>query len=164
MLYNLLVGIILGIGLILPGVSGGVLAVVFGIYEKIIDSINNFFKNKKENFLFLLPIIIGILVGVILFGKLLKFVFDEYTMQASFAFIGLILGGIPPLFKKIKEKGKVNIGLLLAALIISLLFFVLGNKSIDFTSTTSEGFIHYVKLFFTGFIFISGKVIHGISS
>ena len=63
----------------------------FGLYERIVDSILHFFKDVKNNLKFILPIIIGIFVGVFLVGNLLKIAFDKFYMEASFAVIGLIL-------------------------------------------------------------------------
>ena len=64
-------GIALGAGAILPGISSGVLCVIFGIYEKLLYSILYFFKDIKKNFRFLLPIFIGIFVGVLIFSNFL---------------------------------------------------------------------------------------------
>lgn len=97
-------GIAIGAGAILPGISSGVLCVIFGIYEELVNSILGFFKDMKKNFLFLLPIGIGIFIGVVLFGNLLKYLFLHYEMQTKFAFIGLILGSIPLLFKEAKKE------------------------------------------------------------
>ena len=66
-------GLAIGSGAILPGISSGVLCVIFGIYEKLLDSILNFFKNVKENFKFLLPIILGTGSGIILFSNILNY-------------------------------------------------------------------------------------------
>lgn len=165
---NILIGFIIGGGMILPGVSGGVLAVIFGIYENMIDAFLTFFKNVKKNILFLGPIIIGVLIGAITFGKILFFLFDKYPMEAQFAFIGLIVGGIPSLVSEVKcsNIGKINIPLLITTLIISLSLFVLGKGTfnIDFSSNLNNGIMSFILLFITGFIFISGKIIPGISS
>ena len=64
--YNFLIGILIGFGAILPGVSSGVFCVIFGIYEKLVDSIVNFFKDIKNNFLFIFPIGLGSIVGMII--------------------------------------------------------------------------------------------------
>lgn len=81
-LSDCLKGIAIGSGAILPGISSGVFCVIFGIYEKLLDSILNFFTDMKNNFKFLFPI------------------------QTKSIFIGLILGSIPALFKDIKTKEK----------------------------------------------------------
>ena len=73
-IMNLGKGILIGAGCILPGISSGVLCVVFGIYEKLLDSILNFFKDVHKNFKFLLPIALGGIIGIISFSKILQFI------------------------------------------------------------------------------------------
>ena len=97
---QLIKGILIGAGAILPGISSGVLCVILGIYEKIVDSILNFFKDIKRNFIFLFPIILGIAIGVVLFSRILIFLFNEYPNQSKSIFAGLILGCIPGLLKR----------------------------------------------------------------
>lgn len=69
----------------------GVFICCFGLYEKIVDSILHFFKDIKNNLKFILPIGIGVFIGVFLVGNLLKIAFDKFFMEVSFAVIGLIL-------------------------------------------------------------------------
>ena len=83
---NILKGIFLGAGAILPGISSGVLCVIFGIYEKLVNSVLGIFKDFKTNFKFLLPLCIGGFVGVLLFGNSLNFLFAKFPMQSNFAF------------------------------------------------------------------------------
>ena len=99
-LFNFFIGILIGFGAILPGISSGVFCVIFGIYEKLVDSILHIFKNFKNNILFLLPITLGGFIGVVLFGNIIKYIFSLYQTYACFAFMGLILGTIPALFKE----------------------------------------------------------------
>ena len=84
---NLLAGILIGAGAILPGISSRWFYVLFWIIWKIL----HFFKDAKNNLKFILPIAIGVFVGVFLVGNLLKIAFDKFYMEASFAVIGLIL-------------------------------------------------------------------------
>lgn len=97
-------GMCIGAGAILPGISSGVLCVIFGIYDKLVDSVLGLFHNFKKNFLFLLPIGIGGIIGVILLGNLLEFFFSKFPMPTKYAFIGLILGSVPLLLHKIHTK------------------------------------------------------------
>lgn len=108
-LYNFLIGILIGCGAILPGVSSGVFCVIFGIYEKLVDSLTNLFKDFKNNFLYLLPIALGAFAGIVLFGNIIEFLFISYEAQARFIFIGLILGTIPALFKQASENKSTNL-------------------------------------------------------
>ena len=88
---NLIKGIVIGAGAILPGISSGVICVIFGVYEKLLNSILNFFKNIKENFKLLFPIALGAIFGIVLFGNILKVLFYSYPIQTKFTFIGLII-------------------------------------------------------------------------
>lgn len=103
-LFNCLKGVAIGSGAILPGISSGVFCVIFGIYEKLLDSILNFFSDIKNNFKFLLPILIGIGLGIILFGNILSYCLYQFPIQTKCIFIGLILGSIPTLLKEINKK------------------------------------------------------------
>lgn len=108
-LINFIKGMLIGIANLIPGVSGGTMAVSMGVYEEIIDSIGNFFKKFKETFVknmvFLIPIVLGAGVGVIAFSKLLDYLLKYHEAYTKFAFMGLILGSIPFIFKKSNEKG-----------------------------------------------------------
>ncbi|MDD2203063.1 MAG: DUF368 domain-containing protein [Bacilli bacterium] len=165
---QMVMGIVIGGGMILPGVSGGVLAVIFGIYERLLDAIGHFFTNVRKNLSFLVPLIIGLIIGILLFGKVLYFVFDQYPIEACFAFMGLILGGVPALIKEMEKKGdkKLNMPAFLISFIISIVLFVLGNGilNINFSSNLDNGGMAFALLFLTGVIFAAGKVIPGISS
>jgi len=77
-----------------------VFCVIFGIYEKLVSSILNFFKDIKKNTLFLAPIFLGVFVGVLLFSNILKFFFENFYIPTNFAFMGLILGTLPAIIKQ----------------------------------------------------------------
>ena len=119
---NCLKGICIGAGAILPGISSGVLCVIFGIYDKLIDSILNIFKDFKKNFNYLLPIALGGFIGIILLGKLLNLLFSNYPMPTQYTFIGLILGSIPILLKKVNNTKKFR----LHYFIYTIIAFILG--------------------------------------
>ena len=107
-LKSCLQGICIGAGAILPGISSGVLCVIFGIYDKLVESVLGIFHNFKKNFLFLFPIILGSFIGILLFGNILDFLFNHYPMPTKYAFIGLILGSIPLLIKKIHQTNQMH--------------------------------------------------------
>lgn len=86
--YNFLIGILMGFGAILPGVSSGVFCVIFGIYEKLVNSIINFFKDFKTNFLFLFPIGLGVIAGVVLFGNVIKYFFPYINFNLAMLLLG----------------------------------------------------------------------------
>lgn len=96
-------GVIIGVANIIPGVSGGTMAVVLNIYDKLIDSVSNFRKDFKKSIMFLLPIGIGAVLGIVAFSKLIEFLLTNYPLATNFFFIGLILGSIPMIFKRATE-------------------------------------------------------------
>lgn len=162
-IINFLKGILIGAGGILPGISSGVLCVVFGIYEKLIDSILYFFKDKKKNFKFLFPTLLGGLVGIVLVSNVLKIFLNKFPLQTKAIFIGLIIGGIPLIIKQIKNKSNIkmiNTIYLIFALFIGI-FMVYLDGNID---TTGYKDINFIYLFISGLLMSIGVVVPGVSS
>lgn len=93
-------------GFLLPGISGGVLAVVLGIYEPLMRFLGNLRHNFKQNILFLLPVGIGAMLGLFLFAVLLKVLFKQYESYLIWFFIGGIAGTLPSIFKTSGEQGR----------------------------------------------------------
>ena len=162
-LINFIKVFILGIANVIPGVSGGTMAVSMGLYELILSSIGNFFKDIKGNFIKLLPIILGILVAIVSTSKLVTYALTNYKAQTLCLFIGLIFGGVSLIMRKIKGKGsKINylIFFVIFFFVISLNFLKTGLIEISFTNM---GIIDYLLLLLMGFIASSAMVIPGIS-
>lgn len=163
-IFNFFIGILLGAGAILPGISSGVICVIIGIYDKLIDSISNLFRDFKKNFLYLLPIGLGGIIGVFLFGNILKTLFNTFPAPTSFCFIGLILGSIPALVKKVNSEHTFRPKYLLFTIITFILgisFVLLENKL--GTSTTVANF-SYTFLILSGFLMSIGVVFPGVSN
>ena len=163
-LYSTLKGVFIGAGAILPGISSGVLCVIFGIYEKLVNSILELFKDFKKNVTFLLPIVIGVTIGFFLFGSLLNYFFSSYNAECKLLFLGLILGSIPSLFKEANKKKKFRLSFLLYTFIsfaFGLFLFLLENKISNSCNSIENNFIF---LFLSGFAMSSGIIIPGISS
>lgn len=162
-LCNIVKGIILGAGAILPGISSGVLCVILGIYEKLITSVLGLIKDFKTNFKFLLPFFIGGLIGILIFGKFLNFVFIKYPMQSSFAFMGLILGTTPSLIKKTTQNS-FKLHYILYTL-VALLFSILLAKY-EKNLALSGIAINYSAYYYIlcGFLMSIGIIVPGISS
>lgn len=92
------IGIILGVANVIPGVSGGTMAVVFGIYNRLIDLISLNLKKIIANWKFILPLGIGMVTGILLFSKIITYLFNNFPIQTNWFFIGIILGSIPMIF------------------------------------------------------------------
>lgn len=157
---NFIIGIFIGAGAILPGISSGVFCVAFGIYEKLINSVLNFFKDIKKNSLFLFPIILGTSIGIFLFGNLLKLLFSNFFVPTSYAIIGLILGSLPLVFKQIKISKITFTHILCLLFTFSFsLYLVVIEKVISNTSVYIDNF----NLVLSGFCMSAGVVIPGVS-
>lgn len=156
-------GILIGAGAIIPGVSSGVLCVIFGIYEKLLDSVLNFFTDIKKNLKFLFPIVLGGLTGVILFSKILQFLLYKYPLQTKSIFIGLIIGGVGLLFKKMnkKEKFKIkNLLYLFISLAVGVTMVYIENK----VGVEEIENVNYIYLILSGFLMSIGIVVPGVSN
>ena len=164
LIYQLIIGILIGAGAILPGISSGVLCVIFGIYDKLVNSVLGFFKNWKENIKFLFPIILGVGIGVVLLGNLLKTLFYLYPIPTKMAFLGLILGCVPSLFKVANSKKGFRLHYLfytLLSFIFTLLLLLLEN---NMTNSTLKNTSNSLFLIVSGFVMSAGIVVPGVSS
>lgn len=162
--FNIIKGIFIGAGAIVPGVSSGVLCVIFGIYEKLLDAVLNFFKDIKQNTKFLFPIILGVGIGVLLFSNILNYLLYEFPVQTKSIFIGLIMGTIPSLIREANEKEKFkpqNVIYLLIALAIGTVTVLLEN-TIHITNSGED--INSMYLIICGAIMSLGIVVPGVSS
>lgn len=114
MIKNFIGGILIGIANIIPGVSGGTIIVILGLFDKVMEAISNIFKIKisfKErlnSLLFILQIGIGVGVGLVGFAKVLEFLFVKFETQTLFFFAGLIIASVPMLKKQEMENKKIN--------------------------------------------------------
>ena len=98
-------GIIVGIGGVSPGLSGSVLLIIFGLYQKTLDALGGFSKDVKKNTRFLLPLVLGMFAGVLMFSKIINFFMNTYEMPTCFCFLGLILGTLPMVWKEVRKEG-----------------------------------------------------------
>jgi len=157
---NFFFGILLGIGFIIPGVSGGVIATILGIYDQIICKLNNLFNNFKNSISYLFPIVFGVFVGVLLFSKIILYLLDNKLHFISYVFIGLIFGCVPYLAKEIKTK--THKGISIIPFILSTLFgvalYLIENNTIESISSPN-----YLTMFIAGGLYAAGKLIPGIS-
>lgn len=161
---NIIKGIFIGAGAIVPGLSSGVLCVIFGIYEKLLDAVLNFFKDIKQNIKFLFPIALGVGIGVLLFSNGLNYALYAFPIQTKSIFIGLILGTIPSLIKEVNEKESFrpqNVVYLLIALAIGIVTVILENQ-MTIISNVEE--INSFYLILCGVIMSLGIIVPGVSS
>lgn len=102
---KVIAGFVIGVGAIIPGFSGGILAVSMGLYKPTLDAISGFFKAPKKNFKFLLPLAIGGAIGFVLFMFLLDWLFADFQTAVICVFVGLVVGSMPALLRECNEQG-----------------------------------------------------------
>ncbi|MBE6732764.1 MAG: DUF368 domain-containing protein [Ruminococcaceae bacterium] len=130
-LINFLKGILVGVGGIAPGLSGSVMLLILGLYERCINAIGTLFKNFKKNLLFLVPLVCGFGVGILLFSKVVDFLLINYEFHTRYLFLGLVIGTLPLFYKTVKKKGFAlkHWGIILVAAAVGVFLFSF-NKSL----------------------------------
>lgn len=157
-MLNFFKGFIIGIGKIIPGVSGAMLAAIMGVYDKALYYICNFRKNIKESIKYLSPIAVGILLSIILFSKVISICLDKYYVITMFFFIGLVIGGLPFIIDKVNKKDY-------SITIISFsIFFFLSIFNINNNYTPQNNFIDIIIYILSGLLEAIGTIVPGVSS
>ena len=164
-------GALIGVANVIPGVSGGTMAVSLGIYNRLISSISHLFRDFKKSIATLIPILLGCALGIVGFSYAIKYLLANQPLPTFLAFLGLILGGIPVLFKDMKEgiKKSKNGRLTAANVLAFLLLFAFAialpllKGSDDTLMTLTATPDTMVILFFMGVIAAATMVIPGVS-
>lgn len=165
MIINILRGMVIGIANVIPGVSGGTMMVSMGIYDKLILVLTHFIKRMKEAVALLVPIAIGMLLSIAIFAKIFSEVlFPKFPLQTNLFFIGLILGGLPVIYGKVKGSS-----IRVPQIAAFVLFFIMvvgfallddgGGATTEITFTVGN----IIKLFAVGIIAAATMVIPGVS-
>lgn len=125
-------GTLVGIGFILPGLSGGVLAVIFGIYDPLIRFLANIRHNFLKNIRYFLPVAIGAALGILLFAVVVEKAFGKYAAQFVCLFIGFVSGTFPSLYKTAGKKGRkgADIGILFVSTLAIFLLMIVGGQQL----------------------------------
>lgn len=164
MIKNLLKGIVMGTANIIPGVSGGTMAVSMGIYDKLIHCLTHLFKEFKESIKFIIPIAIGMVIALVGLAFVITPAFEHFPLQTNGLFIGLIVGGLPAVWKKVKGNS-----IKISHMIPFLLFFalVIGMAAMGETegkaADLSLSLWSVMKLFLVGVLASATMVIPGVS-
>ncbi|MDD4370557.1 MAG: DUF368 domain-containing protein [Anaerostipes sp.] len=164
LLKSIFRGVLIGVANIIPGVSGGTMAVSMGIYDKIIYAVTHIKSDFKKSMEILIPILIGALLGLVGLSFVIKWLFSNYPMQTNLLFIGLIVGSLPIITKNLKGTSiRIKEG------IVFLIFFgVVVLMPILGSSGGSSVVLHMnpvmvIQMFFVGVIAAATMVIPGVS-
>ena len=125
-------GVIIGIGFILPGLSGGVLAVIFGLYDKILKFLANIKEDFIKNVLFFIPVGIGMAIGIFLFSVVVEKAFGKYAAIFICLFVGFVIGTFPSLYRTAGKQGRKTKDILIMLISALVLFglMMLGEKQL----------------------------------
>ena len=158
----ILKGFIMGIANIIPGVSGGTLAIILGIYEKLINILSCLWKNIKENLKFLIPLFLGMGIAIIAGSYVIDWGLTNFPIATTMFFIGLVIGGIPFIYAKVHKKYSViNV---IIFLVIAAAVILISLWSMDrVISLNKIDFLLVIRLFFVGVAAAATMIIPGIS-
>ena len=162
-------GFVIGIANVIPGVSGGTLALTLGIYEKLIKAISHFLSNLKENVKFLIPLAIGMGLAIVTMSNVIDYSFKNFPLPTTLFFMGLVIGGVPLLYKKVKgtKESKKASSYIIAGLTFALVIILALSEQIfnlNLTANLSNmNFIEYILLFLVGIVAAATMVIPGVS-
>ena len=160
-LKNFFKGVVAGIGGIAPGLSGSVLLVILGLYEQTVNAIGTLFLDFKKNIKFLLPLVLGLGVGILLFSKVVDFLLETFEFQTRYAFLGLILGTIPLFYREVKKKGFRKRYYFLIAVAAALGFFLFGFNRHLFPAVTEPNLLQSILL---GVAVAGSSIVPGVDS
>ena len=168
-IFLMIKGFVMGIANIIPGVSGGTLALTLGIYEKFIGAISHFFSKLKENIKFLIPVFIGMGLSILTMSSVIDSSFKHFPIPTTLFFMGLVIGGIPLLLRKVKntkEVKKKSSYVIMALTFLMVIFLAIAPfiftdlKEADFSNLGAGG---YVVLLLVGTIAAATMIIPGVS-
>lgn len=164
MLKNICKGMLIGIANIIPGVSGGTMAVSMGIYDQLIHCISHPFKDLKNNLLFLFPIALGMGMAIIASAFGIDYLFETFPLQTNLLFSGLILGSLPAIYGKVKtvtlRLGHILAAVIFFAIVVGMAVFNgVGGSYVQLEATV----IRMLLLFFVGVVASATMVIPGVS-
>lgn len=168
---KIIAGVAVGIANVIPGVSGGTIAVVFGVYSDLIGAASLDIKTIKANFKIYLCLFGGMGLGALLFARLFKLVYERFPVQTNFFFVGLIVGSIFIIFDLVREKEKESsftkvskiIWFFIGLSIMLALYFSKGAAASSAAAIETLSLGNFILLFLIGFAGAAAMVIPGIS-
>lgn len=159
------IGVVLGLSNIIPGVSGGTMAVAFGIYGRLIRLISDFGTQIKKDWFFLVKLLAGALAGILLFSRLMVFLLSSYPVAVGYFFTGVIIGSLPPIGRKALKASKgpaviISFFLPLLAMAAMALGPVQDDATVYITRLTAVSFL---QMLFCGVVASGCMLVPGVS-
>lgn len=163
-LWNtVLKGGIIGATMIVPGVSGGTMAIILGIYDRLISAVSSFHKNVKENVLFLIVFCLSAVAGLLLFSGPISWLLRKYEIPTLYFFIGAVMGGIPVIEKK-SGIHKITVSTFFKLLLGAALVVVISKVPNDILiANVVTGNEQWIRIFMSGIVSAIALILPGIS-
>ncbi|MEK3732653.1 MULTISPECIES: DUF368 domain-containing protein [Paenibacillus] len=163
---NIYRGLVMGISDLIPGVSGGTIAVVLGIYDRLLAAISGFFsKEWKKHLGFLIPLAVGMGSALLLLSRVIEYLLEHYYGPTQFFFMGLIVGVLPFILRKAEARTRFKtvhiVVLLVAAGLLALTAFLRTDEAIEPITALTGGTA--IRLFFSGWLASMAMLLPGIS-
>lgn len=155
-------GMCVGGTMLVPGVSGGSMAMILGIYDKLVSAVSSFFRHKKASAIFLALFCAGAVVGMVLFAKPLLALINKFPMPMMYLFIGAVLGGVPLIYKEAgikKISGKVILYVLIGIVFVLLFGLIPAQNG----TLSGGGFVQTAVMVVAGFFAAVALILPGIS-
>ena len=166
---NFINGLLFGIIQIVPGISGGTIALMLGFYFQLIGAVNNFKRDFKKNIGFIFPLLTGMILGLVLFASVMSWLLLNYPFPSMMFFIGLITGTVPMIFFYVKEKGRsLKLKHIAIVLIAFILLLLVSFIAVEGDSTRGEiqrniNFPYMLFLFAAGMLSAAALIVPGFS-
>ena len=160
-IIDLVCGVAVGAGAILPGFSGGVLCVVLGMYPLIMELFSHPFKAFKKHWKVYIFILIGWIIGFFAVSNLIKFVYARYEVFTLWTFVGMIFGNIPSLYKQAGKKGRKASSFISMAVAFIVMFAILFSVAMMPNLNITPNVWWYL---FSGFMWGLSIIIPGLTS
>lgn len=161
---SILQGMVIGIANVMPGVSGGTLMVAMGIYDRLLHCITHLFREFKKNVQFLTPIALGMVIAIVAGTFGLEYFFGRFPLQTNLLFIGLIVGGLPAIWDKVRDgsirAGHIAAGMISFAIVVTIAMVGVGKPT---AADLTFGSTNVIKLAGVGVVAAATMVIPGVS-
>lgn len=158
--FDIIKGSFIGLANVIPGVSGGTMAVIFKIYDKLISAIADFPKHPIKAIRDLFFILIGVILGVVIGVFVISYGYEKVPFITTFLFVGFIIGGLKPIYKEVEHrfyKMPNIIGFIISIAVIVILPLLTSKGGIQ------SGILYYIMLFIVGIITAVTMIIPGVS-
>lgn len=160
----ILKGAVIGVANIIPGVSGGTLAVVLGIYDNLVGAIGDLFttsKRRKENFIFLSQIAFGAVLAIFIISSLMDYVYTNHICPTVYFFIGLIIGSIPSILRQHTDMRPTFANIFFFGVGVLAILSLSAITTAESTEITGNGDL--ILLFFAGVAAAAAMIVPGFS-